>query len=68
MLLRRLDARVSGYQRKMYMTEAQVILAKTGQALSVIFVRASGVIRDESGCMLGWMASLARESITRAKT
>jgi hypothetical protein len=67
-LLRRLEARVSGYQRKIYMTDAQVILAKTGQALSVIFVRASGVMREESGCMLGWMASFPRESITRAKT
>jgi len=68
MLLRRLDARVSGYQRKMYMTKAQVMLAKTGHALFVIWVRDSGVIREERGCMLGWMASLARESITRAKT
>lgn len=68
MLLRRLDTRVSGYQRKMYMTKAQVKLAKTGQALSVIEARASGVMREERGCMLGWMASLARESMTRAKT
>lgn len=68
MLLRRLDARVSGYQRKMYMTNAQVRLAKAGQAWSVIWARDSGVMREEKGFMLGWMASLASESITRAKT
>jgi hypothetical protein len=67
-LLRKLEAKVSGYHRKIYMTKAQVILANTGQALSVILVRASGVMREERGCMLGWIASLARESITRAKT
>ena len=53
MLLRRLDTRVSGYQRKMYMTNAQVKLAKAGQALSVMVARASGVMRDERGCMPG---------------
>jgi hypothetical protein len=34
----------------------------------VIRVRASVEMREERGCMLGWMASLARESITRANT
>lgn len=36
MLLLRLEIRVSGYQRKMYMTKAQLRLAKTGHALLVI--------------------------------
>lgn len=44
-LLRKLEANVSGYQRKIYMTKAHVKLAKTGQALFVIFSRVSGVIR-----------------------
>lgn len=68
MLLRKLDARVSGYHRKRYMTNAQLRLAKAGQALLVIVARASGVMREESGCMSGWTESFARESITRAKT
>lgn len=53
MLLLRLDTMLSGCQRKMYMIKAQVRLAKTGHAFSLIFVRDSGVISDESGCILG---------------
>jgi hypothetical protein len=68
MLLRKLDARVSGYHRKRYMTNAQLRLANAGQALLVIWARASGEMREERGCMLGSTESLARESITRAKT
>lgn len=45
MLLLRLETRVSGYQRKMYMTKAQLRLAKTGHALFLIWARDSGVIR-----------------------
>lgn len=36
MLLLRLDMRVSGYQRKIYMTRAQLRLAKAGHAWLVI--------------------------------
>lgn len=68
MLLRRLDTSVSGYHRNRYMTNAQLKLANTGKALFVIDSRASGVIRDERGCMPGWTESLASESTTRAKT
>lgn len=68
MLLFRLDTRLSGCQRNIYMTSAQERLAKTGQAFSDIFDRTSGVIRDERGCMSGWIASLARARATRAKT
>lgn len=68
MLLRRLDTMVSGYQRKIYMTKAQERLAKAGHAFSDSLDRASGVIKDERGCMLGWIASFARARTTRAKT
>lgn len=67
-LLLKLDINVSGCHRKIYMTKAHVKLANTGQALLSILDLASGVIDDESGCMLGRTASLAIASITRAKT
>jgi hypothetical protein len=59
---------VSGCQRKTYITAAQLKLAKAGQALSLIRVRASGVMSEESGCMFGSTESLARAKTTRAKT
>lgn len=68
MLLRRLDMRVSGYQRKIYMTKAQLREANTGQALFSICVRDSGVMREEKGCILGWTASLPAARTTRANT
>lgn len=68
MLLRRLETRVSGYHRKIYMTNAQLRAAKAGYVLLEICVRVSGAIREERGFALGSMESLARESITRAKT
>ena len=68
MLLRRLDISVSGYQRKMYMTNAQLRLAKTGHAFFWISDRDSGVMREEKGCMPGSTESLAMARTTRAKT
>jgi hypothetical protein len=79
MLLLKLGCMVSGYHRKMYMTSAQLILAKTGQAPACIFSRAEGerkgcvggegeeVIKGEERFWRGCMDSLARASITRAK-
>jgi hypothetical protein len=81
-LLLKLGWMVSGYHRKMYMTSAQLILAKTGQAPAWIFCRAEAerkgwvgrdgavvVVKGEDGRVLrGWMESLARASMTRAKT
>jgi hypothetical protein len=68
MLLLKLDISVSGCQRKMYITSAQLRLANTGQALASILARDSGVIKEERGCIFGWTESLARASTTRAKT
>lgn len=59
---------LSGCQRKIYMTIAQLKLAKHGHAASLMFSRAFGVMRNDSGCWLGAMESLPRASITRAKT
>jgi len=75
-LLLKLDWMLSGCHLKMYMTKAQVKLANTGQALFSIFAFNSGdslwVNRVGVGVELvvlgGWMLSLARASITRAKT
>jgi hypothetical protein len=41
-LLLKLGWMVSGYHRKMYITKAQLKLAKTGQALAVILSRERG--------------------------
>ena len=68
MLFRKLSTMASGCQRNKYMTNAHDKLAKAGQARSVILVRASGEMKPDKGCMLGWMDSLARASTTRAKT
>ena len=67
---------VSGYHLKRYMTKAQLRLAKTVHALSLIFCRVVGLrrsamgdgVREEGEEEDGWMESLARDSITRAKT
>lgn len=85
-LLLKLGWIVSGYQRKMYMTRAQLRLAKTGQAPAWICARAEGerkgCVREAAGepdvgkgeeaarerVRWGWMESLARASMTRAKT
>ena len=63
------------------MTSAQLILAKTGQAPAWIFSRAEAdrkgwvgvegevdVANGEERVWRGWIESLARASITRAKT
>lgn len=63
------------------MTSAQLILAKTGQAPAWIFSRpdeerngwvgaeeGEEVVNGEARVRRGWMDSLARASITRAKT
>jgi hypothetical protein len=42
MLLLKLGWTVSGCHRNMYITKAQLRLAKTGQAFAVIFSRADG--------------------------
>jgi hypothetical protein len=84
-LLLKLGWIVSGYQRKMYITRAQLRLAKTGQAPAWIWARAEA---ESKGCVReigepgvgkgeeaarervrwGWIDSLARASMTRAKT
>lgn len=58
----------SGCHRNTYMTAAQLSAANAGHALSCIRDRASGVIREESGCMFGCTERLAMASTTRAKT
>lgn len=58
----------SGCHRNTYMTAAQLRAANAGHALSCIRERASGVMREESGCMFGCTESLAMASTTRAKT
>ena len=68
MLFLRLETTVSGYQRKRYMTNAQLKLANTGHALSEILARASLETIPDSGSIPGAIESLARDSITRAKT
>jgi hypothetical protein len=81
MLLLKLGWIVSGYHRKIYITKAQLRLAKTGQALAVIFSRELGEsrevdLRDETDDGYGndgsgdgpCTASLARARMTRANT
>jgi hypothetical protein len=48
-LLLKLGWMVSGYHRKMYMTSAQLILAKTGQAPAWIFCRAEAERKGWAG-------------------
>lgn len=67
MLLRKLDWIAAGCQRNMYMTNAQLRLAKAGHALAYILSLASGVIRCDSLCVPGSTDIFAIASITRAK-
>lgn len=67
-LLLRLLTMDSGCHRNTYMTAAQLSAANAGHALSCIRERASGVMREESGCMFGCTERLAKASTTRAKT
>jgi hypothetical protein len=75
-LLRKLGWMLSGCHLKMYMTNAQLKLANTGQAFLSIFAFSSGenlwVKRVGVGVMLvalgGSMLSFASASITRANT
>ncbi len=75
-LLLKLDCMLSGCHLKMYMTNAQLRLANTGQAFCSIFALSSGenlwVNSVGVGVPLvtlgGWMLSFARASMTRAKT
>lgn len=76
MLLLKLGWMLSGCHLKMYITNAQLRLAKTGQAFCWIFSFVAGdsrwVHNVGVGVVLvmlgGSMLSLARASITRAKT
>jgi hypothetical protein len=58
----------SGCQRKIYMTKAQLKLAKKGHAFALMCARAVGVISEDRGFTLGSIDSFASASITRAKT
>ena len=73
MLLRKLGWMVSGYHLKIYITNAQLRLAKTGHALALIFVRVSSDnmcagMSNVAAWGLGSMEIFARASMTRAKT
>lgn len=75
-LLLKLDWMLSGCHLKMYMTNAQLKLANTGQALFSIFAFSSGEslwvksvgVGVELVALGGSMLSFARASITRANT